>query len=589
MNRALLRFARANRGHLLPLLLAGVVVNMLALALPLFSMLVYDKAVGNALHATLWALALGMGLAMGLELCVRVARVLLIEHAGARWDVHLDERLMRGVLGAPLSQALPVGAVLTRYRDLAASREVLSAAFLLPVADLPFVLLFAAALVAVAGPLVLIPLAVGIVLLGLGALFSVLAQRRQRHANGAHGRKLTLLVDTLLARESLAQPAAAAVAQAGFKPAAVEGARAAAQARTWHQLTQQVTPVGMAATTVLMLVASVYRVEAQLLSVGGMISATMLSGRLLALLCGLAPVLGRWREFRQALADLRATVDLDADAIEPSWARPTGSDPALAVAGLRAEAVAYAYPGHERRVIDGVTLQARTGELIALVGHSGAGKSTLLRLLAGRLAPTAGRLIVAGDVVADEPARRQLARRVLLKPQEPAFLPGSVRQIVDPARAVGVGAGIDARADAEADARALRSLQAAGLGPAIERGDLGLNTAVGSQGEGLSGGQRQMLALARALHADTPVLLMDEPTLGLDSKAQETLIEHLVAHSRSHCVIVATHTAELIRRCQRVWVLDRGRLVADASPERLMNPAAPAGRAAAPAAHEVTP
>lgn len=580
MNSPLLHFLRANRAHLGTLLLAGCVVNALALALPLFSMLVYDKAVGNEIHATLWALALGVVLALALELCVRLARVLLIEHAGARWDAHLDDRLLRGVLRAPLSRPLAVGPVLTRYRDLGSSRDVLSAQFLLPAADLPFMLLFAVALLVIAGPLVLIPFVMGALLLALGAGFSALASRSQRRANAAHGRKLTMLVDVLLARESLVQPAAAAVAQSGFKPAAAEGSRAAAQARSWNQLTQQVVPVGLSATSVLMLVASVYRVEAQLLSVGGMISATMLSGLLVALLCGLSPLFGRWQEFLMALRELRATVDLDAPTL-PADALPAGADAALEAAGLHAEALAYAYPGRERQVIDGVTLKAHTGEMIAVVGSSGAGKSTLLRLLAGRLAPTAGRLSVAGEVVDTDAARTRLAQRVLLKPQEPAFLPGSVRHIVDPSRH------IDIKADPEADARALRSLAATGLGPAIERGEIGLNTPVGSQGEGLSGGQRQMLALARALHADTPVLLMDEPTLGLDSKAQETLIEHLATLSRSRCLVVATHTTELIRRCQRVWVLDRGRLVADTTPQRLFGQAA--GSTPGPAPHAPRP
>jgi ATP-binding cassette subfamily B protein/ATP-binding cassette subfamily C protein LapB len=182
MRTSILLFLKANRRHFTELALASLLVNAFVLALPLFSMLVYDKAVGNEIHDTLWALALGMVLLFALELALRLARVRLIEHAGARWDMHLDERLMRGVLAAPASRSLAVGTVLARYRELSSTRDVLSAQFLVPLADVPFALLFAIALAYIAGPLVLIPLGMGLLLLALGALFQVASQQRSQVA-----------------------------------------------------------------------------------------------------------------------------------------------------------------------------------------------------------------------------------------------------------------------------------------------------------------------------------------------------------------------------------------------------------------------
>lgn len=164
MKHSILLFLARNRRHLLELLLASFLVNTFLLALPLFSMLVYDNAIGNELHDTLWALATGMALLFGFEICLRLARVLLVEHAGARWDAHLDDRLARGILSAPLSQPLPVGDVLSRYREVASTRDALSAQFLLPLADFPFLLLFLGAIAVIGGWLVLIPLGVGILL-----------------------------------------------------------------------------------------------------------------------------------------------------------------------------------------------------------------------------------------------------------------------------------------------------------------------------------------------------------------------------------------------------------------------------------------
>lgn len=590
MNRALLLFLRANRRHLLDLLLASGVVNTLALALPLFSMLVYDKAVGNQIHDTLWSLAIGMLLVLGFEITCRVARMSLVEQAASRWDTTLDERLMRGVLAAPLARPLPVGTVLNRYRDLASAREFLSASYLLPLADLPFLLLFVVAGWFIGGPLVGIALLIGTVLWAVSALLHRVSRHHQRLADQAHGQKITRLVDTLLARDSLMGAAAGRLALDGFRQPSAAGARSSTRSRVWSQLSQQLLPVGLGLTTVALLVAGVFQVEAQALSVGGLISLSMLGGRIVGGLCALSPISSRWAEFKRALNELRSTIDLESAPLPDAATGPGEAvfarrdDPALRAEGIQVVGIQVRYPGSERRVLDGVQFKLRLGELVAVVGASAAGKSTLLKLLAGQIAPDVGQLSVAGRQVADDAQRRALAAAVACKPQDPTFLPGTVRQIVCP----------EAPAAADqawsGDEAVLRSLRAVGFGRGLDSGEVGLNLAVGLAGQGLSGGQRQMLALARALHSDAGLLLLDEPTLGLDRVAQDTLIATLAAlRGGGRCVVVATHTSELIRVCDRVLVLDGGRVVMDAPPARLFEaapgvPVAPATTGAAVAA-----
>ncbi|MCE4553511.1 peptidase domain-containing ABC transporter [Roseateles cellulosilyticus] len=546
---------------------ASLLVNALVLTLPLFSMLVYDKAVGNELHETLWALSIGMGLLFALELVLRLSRVLLVEHAGARWDMHLDERLLRGVLATPASKPLQVGTLLSRYRELGATRDVLSAQFLLPLADVPFALLFAIVLAVIAGPLVLIPIGVGLALLGAGGVLQAAAARRSRVASQAASTKLSWLVDVLLARESVMSAAAARVAERGLREPSATAARAGSRARVWQQVSQQLLPVGMSACTVLTLVAGVYRIEAQALSVGGLISTTMLGGRLVSSICMFAPVMLRWQEFMRALRDMAQTVALDAATLPD---RDTGGPLGAAAAeGVRLAGVGFAYPD-KPAVLSDVTVTLKPGEMVAVVGSSGAGKSTLLRLLAGHLVPTSGQFALGGRVVSDDLTRRWLAGAVAYKPQEPGFLAGRLQDIVAPGE------------DGAREAELLRALRVAGLGPQLDRGELGLNTELGSNGAGLSGGQRQMLALARVLHQSSDLLLLDEPTLGLDRQAQEGLIAALPGWKDGCCVVVATHSAELIQVCDRVLVLDRGRVVADAPPQRLLAPGAVTPRTPAP-------
>lgn len=562
MRPALLLFLRTNRRHLAELLLAGFVVNVFALALPLFSMLVYDKAMGNGVHDTLWALSLGMGLLLVMELVLRLTRVLLFEHAGARWDVFLDERLMRGVLAAPLSRHIGVADVVSRMRELAMTRDVLSAQGLLPLADLPFLLLFAAAVALIGGPLVWIPLAFGAVLVITGLATQHLSHQRQHVANEASRHKMETLVNTLATRESLRGPAAAWATEQRWRQHSQQGARAAARSRWWSQLHQQLLPVLMAAASVVLLVGGVFQVEAQQLSVGGLISINLLGSRMLAVMCGAAPLPTRWREFRRALAALGETVELQAPMAVA--ALPDASAAAVASEGLRLDELAVGYANQTRPVLEGLTLHLRAGELVALVGASGSGKTSLLRVLGGQLAHAQGRLGFAGHRVDDESQRLWLTRQVEHKAQDPCFLGGTVRDVV-----------VAGLAQAT-DESVLLALRLAGFGPALERGDLALNTRVGLNGLGLSGGQRQMLALARAFHAQQPVLLLDEPTLGLDRAAQEQVLNTLPTLKVGRCVVVATHAAEVIQKADRVIVLDRGRVVADAPPDRLMPGGAPA-------------
>ena len=558
MRQSLLLFLRKNQRHLAEMLLASVLINVFMLALPLFSMLVYDKAIGNQVHDTLWALTIGMALLLALELVMRSARIYLVEHAGARWDAFLDERVMRGVLAAPLSRPLSPADLLNRVREVATTRDVLSAQNLLAAADLPFVLLFAGVVAIVGGPLVWIPVAMGALVLGSGAVFQRAGHRRQREANAATRTKLSTLMDVVAARESLHGRPMAGVAEATYRQQAQVGARAAAKSRWWAQLNQQMMPVLIAATSVAMMVGGVYQVEAQALSVGGLISVNMLGIRLLSSLCAAAPLAGRWRDFTRALESLGESVDLKAPPVVDAKAQSS----ALAHEGVRLEDLHFAWTPQGRPVLDGLNLQLQPQQIVALVGASGAGKSTLLRLLAGQLQHTRGRLVFGAHVIDDEASRQWMCRQVQHKPQDPCFLGGTLAEVVA------------AGQPGATDATLVDALRRAGLGPALDRGDLGLNTPVGTNGAGLSGGQRQMVAMAAALHADLPMLLLDEPTLGLDRLAQERVLEALPKLREGRCVVIATHAAEVIQRADRVLVLDRGKVVADGPPDRLLAAAA---------------
>ena len=460
------------------------------------------------------------------------------------------------MLTTPLSRHLPVADLLNKVREVAAARDVLGAQFILPLADVPFLLLYVGIMAVIGGWLVAIPVITGAVLFLVMAGSSRLTQQRHADLRDANRAKMHTLIDVLAARDSLLGQPLAAMAETTYRAQSQAAARSGARARWWAQTAQQTIPVLISLSSVAVLVCGVYRVEDQAMSVGGVISVNLISGRMLGVLCSLAPFRARWREFTQALTGLGDTLDLKAAPLQQR-AHELQAD-ALMLEGLRLEKVSFKYPGNERAVLDDISVHLRAGEMVALIGSSGSGKSTLLRVLAGQMPPVAGRVTFAGQLIANEADRYWLNHQALCKTQDSNFLGARLRDVVS---------GGDAGASEES---VLIALRAAGLGPALERGDLALNSPVGTNGISLSGGQRQMVALAAAFHTRRSLLLMDEPTLGLDRTAQESVLKALRPLRDGRCLVVATHAAEVIALADRVIVLDKGRIVADATPQQLM-------------------
>ncbi len=565
-NMTLMLFLRANRRPLTEMLLGSALVSLFALALPLFSSFIYDKAIGNAVHESLWAMTLGMLLMLCMEALLRVSRVMILEHAGARWDIHLDSRVFNAVLAAPVSKSISFGDVLARYRDVMASRDFLSAQYLLPVAELPFLLLYLAVGVAVGGWLMLIPLAVGAFVLALGALTHRVSMSRHRTATLAHAQKLGMLVDTLLTREVLTAAPTHSDLKKRYQDAASIGARASGRARLWVQTNQQATMLAMTLSNLLVLVGGVYVIESQLMSVGGLIAVNMLSSRVLSTLCGLAPVALRWEEFSKALKELDGILQISG---APQKLNSVQRGDALLAEGFRLSHVHAGYgqagaaQAPERHAIQDLSISIQGMGMLVIVGSSGSGKSTLLRLLSGRIAQSQGELSAGGHLLSDEESRRWLASRLAFKPQEPTFLGGLLSDILRDGDA------------SLSDECLLSALRRAGLGPALERNDIGLNMKLGVNGTGLSGGQRQMVALARVFASQADILVLDEPTLGLDATAQSVVLDTLTQLKRQKRLIVSTHAAEVLQAADRVLVMEQGRLVADAPPEQLLGKRAP--------------
>ncbi|QJQ00503.1 peptidase domain-containing ABC transporter [Herbaspirillum rubrisubalbicans] len=542
-----LTLLRAYGSRFVEIIVAGVLVNLLGLLLPLYSRLIYDKVLGNHIPETLWALTLGMLLFIALELMLRIIRVYYTEQLAGRLDGEFDEVSARRLLTAKVQA--PVGVVLARYRDLSAARDLLSSNYMLLLVDLPFLVLYLVVLGLIGGHMVWVLLVGGGLLVGLQLLLKVPANDYAHAAMKAGTGKIDKLASIVYGMETLKTTPLQDRLMRAFLVDAATNAVAQAKSRFWVNTSYAVSSVGYTLVSVATLVVGVYLVEENLLTVGALIACSLLISRATTVLSSLAALLGRIEMFRRARAEFDQLFE---------------AQPQQATADvLRQEMRGLIQVGNlllhldkkENPTLKNVSLTIQPGEKVGIVGRSGSGKSTLLRALAGLHHPDEGHVLIDGvAVTAYAPEVRM--RCIGFKPQEPFLFDGTV------AANIFIGDRVPGQVYEAA-------LAVSSLDDLIARGELRLDQAIKAPGN-LSGGQRQMVALARVIAATPRVLLLDEPTTGVDQQSEARIIERLAAYAGNRTLVVATHSPALLRHVERIIVIDGGRIVADGPREQIL-------------------
>ncbi|PUE07620.1 peptidase domain-containing ABC transporter [Limnohabitans sp. T6-20] len=551
--------AQILQGRWQGLALSGLLINLGALTLPLFSMLVYDKVVHNGIFETLWALAIGVLLFLALELSLRRLRARQVERLAQVLDQRVDAVLFRSLLQAASragSQPGMTARFVSLYRDLAGSRDFFSSHYLLALADLPFVLLLWLVLGIIAWPLLVLMLAWTAVYVTIGLWQKERVRHMGQHASQLQTRKFALLADALSSLDALRTSHVGPRFQSQFAQVAQDHGDYQTLLRHAGVSQMLLSQTMYTASYVSLLVLGAYLVFAQEITQGALIASAMLSGRTLSTVGMALMTMGRWRELQEALKALNPFLQ-EAPASDAVQA----DEPARAVEGdIKVLQLAHGYGGTSWALKD-ITLHIRPGERVALMGRPGSGKSTLARVLAHAIAPTEGEVRV-DDVALAAHGLHSRAQWLSFKPQEATLVAGTVES--------NILAALPANAPAQERTEALqRALYLSGMDLELSSGTLSLSQPVEEYGANLSGGQRQKVALARALAVPAKVLILDEPTNGLDPESEKRLVERLV-RLQGVTLILVSHSARALALCPRVIALDRGRVVADGATRDLV-------------------
>lgn len=528
--------------------LASVFVNSGQLLLPLFSMLVYDKVVNNGVFETLWALTIGMLIYLATDMGMRLVRAWSTEHIAEKLTKTADENLWQRLV-AQTDISGGFAKFLSNYRDLTASRDFVSSTYLLALADLPFLLLYLLAIAIIAWPLLIVASLLVALYTVLGYLFQNRSNQLAKEAEKENTLKLSYMGEVLNSLDVVRTVPNSASFLNRWQNHSSTTAEVDGQRRLAATHSNNLSAFMVTFSSVVMLIAGAYLIEARVLSVGGLIACNLLTARAMGLVSSLFMVLGKWQDFGRAAQRMEAN-------LKPIENRVL--TPREKIAGnINIIKLSKQYP--DRPIsLDKVSIKINAGERIALLGKPGAGKTTLMRCLAGLNSASSGQILFDGLEIKDIAASDR-AKWLAWKSQDPNLFAGTLEENL-------LAAGVTAN-----DERFTKALWASGLLEEINSGRMSLGMMLSEQGANLSGGQRQKVALARAFAQPCRILLLDEPTLGLDPDGERLLAERLPQIlDKDDVLIMTTHSAVMLSAAKRVVALDGGKIVADGDREKLL-------------------
>ncbi len=528
--------------------IASFFINASQLLLPLFALLIYDKIAQNGLFETLWALVFGMGLYLATDAGMRLVRSWATERISADLALRSDEKLWSKMVA---QVDLPAGGFprfLSNYRDLTLSRDFVSSSYLLSIADIPFLLLYLAVIGFISWPLMIAAIVLVLLFSVAGFLLYARQTRLSKEAEQKNTLKLSFMGEALGCLDVVRTTPGSGAFLRGWRELAGQSTSLDTKRRLAVHHMGMLSATMQTVTTIVILTAGVYLIHAQLLSVGMLIACNLLANRAMSLVASFFAVTGKWQDFMRAASRMETSLE----SVEGRECTPrpniTGN---ISVIGLGKH-----YEGRPA-ALENVSFAIAPGERIALLGRPGAGKSTLLRCLSGLSRSDTGQILIDG-LALDDIARFDRVKWMAYKAQDPAVFAGTLE---DNLRISGC---TDRNRFSEA-------IWASGLENEFKSGRMSLGMSLDERGNNLSGGQRQKVALARAFAQHTRILLLDEPTLGLDPESERILAERLPKLLDSSAVLImTTHSHIMLKMVQRIIALDGGRVVADGPREKLL-------------------
>lgn len=530
------------------IVLAAAFINILALATPLFIMNVYDRVLPNKALATLWVLALGLILALVFDLLLKSARALVIDRVGRRVDIRLSSALFSKILNTRLShRPTTTGSFANRIGEYELIREFFTSNTVALITDLFFVVLFLIVIHHLVSWVVLIPI-IGVVLVVIaGFIIQYLMGRCIAAAREDAALRHSLLVESVAALETVKSMRAEGYLLRKWENLVRHGSYTQQQIKSLSSAGINFSGFVQQMISVWIVIGGAYLFDEGTITTGAIIATVMLANRTVAPLGQLAMTMVR---ARHAFLAIKGLNEIMGQPDETTSALNFVNRP-VEHGRIEFRKVEFAYPGNDRKVLDGVSLKIEPGEKVGIIGRIGSGKTTLGRLIAAFYYPSAGEILIDGiDIRQYHP--HEIRKAIALVVQDGDLFHGSLKENIVMA------------APEATDEEILKAARLSGVEEFVSQHPMGFDMPVGERGSFLSGGQRQAVALTRALVNKAKVLFLDEPSSSMDISTERMIIQRLQeAIQAHHTIIISTHRHSILSLVDRLIVIDQGRIVAD--------------------------
>ncbi|HPD82315.1 MAG: type I secretion system permease/ATPase [Alphaproteobacteria bacterium] len=535
-----------NKNIYVEVVMAAVMINLFALASSLFVMNVYDRVVPNNAISTLWVLVVGVSIVYVFDFILKNLRSHFLDHAGRKADVKISARLFEQMLGMTM-EARPssAGVMASHMREFETIRDFFTSATMAALIDLPFIFFFIIIIAIIGGPIAFVPIAAIPIVVGVGLMLQKPLQKAIKASMQESALKNALLFETISGLETVKVQAAEGHTQRRWEELSDKSSRTSVKTRRVNSFALNFAMFIQQLVSVFVVIVGVFLIKDAQLSMGALIACVILSGRAMAPLAQIAGLLTRMHQSAESLRQLNDLMKKDVE-------RPAGKH-FISMPSIRGKVefrdVLFHYPGQTVPALNNVSFTLEPGDHVGVIGAVGSGKTTIERLIINLYQPESGSVQLDGtDVRQIDPG--DLRRNVGAVQQSPQLFYGSVRENITMGH------------EMAPDRAVLRASELAGVTEFLRESQAGLDTQVGERGEALSGGQRQAVAIARALLYDPPVLILDEPTASMDPASENRLRKRLHHVTEGRTTLLITHKGSMLTLVDKLILLDRGRIVA---------------------------
>ncbi|MBW1859487.1 MAG: type I secretion system permease/ATPase [Deltaproteobacteria bacterium] len=526
---------------------ASFLINVFGLASPFFVLNVYDRVIPNNALETLWVLAIGISVIYVFAVVMRGLRAYFVDEAGKKANLEISAILFQKVLGLRM-EARPqsIGSFSKNLQEFESIRDFITSFSITALIDMPFVALGLLVIWYIGGTIVFVHL-VGIVLLLLYAfLIQVPLKKAVENSLRASAQKNAILIEGLSGLETIKMLGAESQIQRAWEEAVSYIAKWSARSRFLSSSVNHLSFFVQSMVVVAVVIGGVYMISKGDLTTGGLIALVILSRQAVAPMAQVVNLSTRFHRAKSSLKTLDGIMDLPVE-------RPAGKTflhRTSLQGAIELKNLTFSYPNEAMKVLNNISLKVSAGEKVGIIGPIGSGKTTMGKVILGLYQPSGGMVSMDGtDIRQIDPA--DLRRFIGYVPQDITLFRGTIHDNIT----MGTH-DID-------DNLVLRAAELAGVDEFVKKHAMGFDMEVGELGRGLSGGQRQCVALARAMLLDPPILVLDEPTSNMDNRTEVRLRNHLSKVIKAKTLLVMTHRASLLAMVDRLVVIDNGTVVAD--------------------------